>query len=272
MNNSEIDKDENGKKDARSWTKEERIQARQQIGIALEISKGNKSKAARILGVSRPTIDNWVKMYSREDCDLKARFAEKKRGKPETKYLTDDQYLNIRQEILYSLPDEIGLSFSLWSNNAIRDFCKREYKVDLPLYFINRLLRKWGYIPENTDYKQIFQYAPYPHGNSSAITFLDMAKKYKARSYYINIKGISLYYYSIYALTSKGYITFRILSEKRSPCFGDEINDFLAKLKNQSSRRMIAFYCLDNVDKSVERGYCPQSCGFSDGIWTIEVD
>ena len=71
----------------------------------------------------------------------------KKRGrKPGNKtLLTSEQEREIRKTIIDKTPEQLKLSFGLWTRQAISDLVKRQYKIDLSLRCVTNYLKRWGF-------------------------------------------------------------------------------------------------------------------------------
>ena len=77
-----------------------------------------KSAIARELGIRRPTISRWLVTYERT-----GRISQKegKRGRPlgNGRSLTPAQEASIQKDIVEQLPDQLKLSFALWTAQAV---------------------------------------------------------------------------------------------------------------------------------------------------------
>jgi transposase len=59
--------------------------------------------------------------------------------------LTKQQEKEIRQIIIDKTPDQMKMSFALWTRQAICDLVKRKYRIDLSLRSATNYLKKWGF-------------------------------------------------------------------------------------------------------------------------------
>jgi transposase len=59
--------------------------------------------------------------------------------------LTPEQEKEVRKIIIDKTPDQVKLSFGLWTRQAISDLVKRMYKIDLSLRSVTNYLKRWGF-------------------------------------------------------------------------------------------------------------------------------
>src|SRR6185312_12944013 len=86
----------------------------------------------------------WVKMAAQ---DGEAALASRRRGRRpgEQKALSTAQEDRLRVLIARGCPDQFGLSFALWTRQAVRALIARESGVWLSLSVVGRYLRAWGF-------------------------------------------------------------------------------------------------------------------------------
>lgn len=59
--------------------------------------------------------------------------------------LTQQQEKEIREIIIDKTPDQMKMSFALWTRQAICDLVKRKYRINLSLRSATNYLKKWGF-------------------------------------------------------------------------------------------------------------------------------
>src|SRR5919206_2024479 len=76
-----------------------------------------------------------------------AALASRRRGRSpgEQKALSAVQEDRLRVLIAWGCPDQVGLSFALWTRQAVRALIARETGVWLTLPVVGRYLRTWGF-------------------------------------------------------------------------------------------------------------------------------
>ena len=94
--------------------------------------------------MNRRFVGRWVKAAARYG---EAALAGQRRGRRpgEQKALSAVQEDRLRGLIARGCPDQCGLSFALWTRQAVRALIARETGVWLTLPVIGRYLRAWGF-------------------------------------------------------------------------------------------------------------------------------
>jgi len=132
--------------DFRTITEEARIVIRKQA--IKQIQSGVKKKeVAQLYGVKQGTISVWVKKHKNEGVSgLKAN----KRGlkSEDCKLLKADQEKAIQKMIIDKMPEQLKLSFALWTRKAVKELVEREFGVVLAINTMGDYLRKWGFTPQ----------------------------------------------------------------------------------------------------------------------------
>jgi transposase len=103
-------------------------------------------KAAEIFGVTRHSVDRWIKTYSSAGADaLKA----KKRGpKGERSRLKGWQSATICNLIRDRHPEQLKLPFVLWTAEAVQQLIHRKFKLRVSARTVRRYLSRWGFTPQ----------------------------------------------------------------------------------------------------------------------------
>jgi len=103
-------------------------------------------KAAEVFGVTRHSVDRWIKAYSIAGEDaLKAR----KRGpKGEQSRLKGWQAATICNLIRDRHPEQLKLPFVLWTAEAVRQLIHRRFKLRVSARTVRRYLVRWGFTPQ----------------------------------------------------------------------------------------------------------------------------
>jgi len=106
----------------------------------------SQSEAARVFGVSRQAIWNWLQRFGRGGARaLKARQRGRPRG---AKRLKPWQAATVVRLIGERPPDQLRLPFYLWTRQAVIDLVERRFGVGLSLSTVGRYLRHWGFTPQ----------------------------------------------------------------------------------------------------------------------------
>ena len=101
-------------------------------------------EAAAAVGVNRRFVGQWVKAAAQHG---EAALAGGRRGRRpgEQKALSAGQEEGLRVLITRGCPDQYGLSFALWTRQAVRALIARETGVWLSLSVVGDYLRGWGF-------------------------------------------------------------------------------------------------------------------------------
>ena len=109
--------------------------------IAVTMVRAGKTRieAAEAVGVNRRFVGRWVKAVEQAG---EAALAGRRRGRRpgEQKALSAAQEDRLRSLIARGCPDQFGLSFALWTRQAVRALIARETGVWLTLPVVGRYL------------------------------------------------------------------------------------------------------------------------------------
>jgi transposase len=114
------------------------------IAVAMVRAGKTRIEAAEIVGVNRRFVGRWVTTAAQSG---EAALAGRPRGRRpgEQKALSAVQEEGLRILIARDCPDRFGLSFALWTRQAVRALIARESGVWLTLPVVGRYLRAWGF-------------------------------------------------------------------------------------------------------------------------------
>lgn len=134
------------KTDARTLNQDAQEQLRRQA-MRLVDQGLRQSDVARMLDVSKQTLSLWRQRY------LKGGWKElrkRKRGRAVgmDRRLTAEQEKEIQKTIVDHTPDQLKMTFALWSRHAVQQLIKDKYDVNYTLQGVGRLLKDWGFTPQ----------------------------------------------------------------------------------------------------------------------------
>src|SRR5690242_16163104 len=114
------------------------------VAVAMVRAGKTRIEAAAAVGVNRRFVGQWVKAAAQFG---EAALASRRRGRRpgEQKALSAGQEEGLRYLIARGCPDQFGLSFALWTRQAVRALIARESGVWLSLSVVGRYLRAWGF-------------------------------------------------------------------------------------------------------------------------------
>ena len=103
--------------------------------------------AAEAVGVARQTVSKWVSACRRGGPSA---LQSHKRGRDSTsqKALTGREEQRTQQMIRDKCPNQLKLSFALWTAGAVHELIEREWGKALALSTVQLYLRRWGFTPQ----------------------------------------------------------------------------------------------------------------------------
>lgn len=132
--------------DFRTLTSEQRYSIRLRAINLLKSGRSQK-EVAFIFGVRNNTVSDWNKSYKNKGAKgLKDRPKGVK--SEDKKLLNSDQEKAIQLMILDTMPDQLKLSYSLWTRKAVKELVEREFGIVLAINTMGDYLRSWGYSPQ----------------------------------------------------------------------------------------------------------------------------
>jgi transposase len=134
------------RRDSRTLTPSAQEELRR-AAVALVEDGESQAKAARLLGVSRQSVNGWVATYESEGAvALQAR--RRGRRPREQMVLSDRQQNTICRLIREKNPDQLRLPGFLWTREAVTELIERRYGERLALTTVGNYLRRWGFSPQ----------------------------------------------------------------------------------------------------------------------------
>ncbi len=104
-----------------------------------------QAEAARTFGVSRQSVNNWMKKY--RSGGLRCLRAGR-RGRPSVQQLAPHQAATAVRLISDRCPDQLKLPFVLWTREAVGELLARRFGVQVSVWTVGRYLRRWGFTPQ----------------------------------------------------------------------------------------------------------------------------
>ena len=133
-------------KDARKLS-EEALQTLRQQAHRLRHAYGKTwQEIAEIVGVSLSTMSGWVARYNLND-SASTEFGAKKRGRSvgEKRILDEATESLLREMIIKERPTDLGISFSLWTQAAVREAIRIRVGIEMSPRTVYSYLERWGY-------------------------------------------------------------------------------------------------------------------------------
>jgi transposase len=135
------------KEDARKLSPEQQKEKRK-IALRMRMNGREFGEIGEMVGVHPRTVQYWWQRYQAEG--LKAAVDGGKRGTEEgaRRTLDGDQERLIRQLISEKMPDQLKLTFALWTRGAIQALIRQRFKMDMPIRTVGEYLKRWGFTPQ----------------------------------------------------------------------------------------------------------------------------
>lgn len=100
---------------------------------------------ARLLGVTRQAVGNWVKAYRQGgSTQLRARH----KGRPRRARLLPWQAAQTVRSITDRCPNQLRLPFYLWTRAGVGQLIKERYGLSLSVWTVGRYLKAWNLTPQ----------------------------------------------------------------------------------------------------------------------------
>jgi len=101
--------------------------------------------AARVFGVTRHTVDAWVKKRRKGGAKT---LCARRRGRPPGQRLDYKQRQRVIRTILGRYPEQLRLPCCLWTRAAVGEVVERFYGIKLSVWTVGRYLADWGFTPQ----------------------------------------------------------------------------------------------------------------------------
>lgn len=122
----------------------------------LKKKKGTHQQAAELFGLSKSGVD---KIWTRYKQKGRRGLSSKKRGVRDGKKVSGKQAAEVRRLIKDKMPDQLKLSYGLWTREAVQQLILDRYRIDLSRWQVGRYLKNWGYTPQKP-IKKAFEQKP----------------------------------------------------------------------------------------------------------------
>ena len=106
----------------------------------------SQTQAAQVFGASLRAVNKWMALDRAGG--LRALRPMRRGRRAGDGRLKPAQAARIRQLIIDSLPDQLKLSFYLWTRAAVVNLIEREYGITVSLTTVGRYLNGWGMSPQ----------------------------------------------------------------------------------------------------------------------------
>ncbi len=106
-----------------------------------------QSTICRDLGLRAATVCAWIARYRKSGSSaLKDQKPGRKIG--QKRKLSPAQEARIREDIVEKTPDQYKLPFALWNANAVVEYIKQCFGLQMPIRTVRLYLSRWGFTPQ----------------------------------------------------------------------------------------------------------------------------
>lgn len=125
--------------------------------LAHQLRKRGMTRAeiGEIVGVHADTVGRWLKLDKK---NLKVNRGGRKTG--ESRYLSADQEKQIKSMIVDKTPDQLKMSYALWTRKAVQELIAQETGALLAIRTVGEYLKRWGMTPQKPQKRAYEQRAP----------------------------------------------------------------------------------------------------------------
>ena len=199
--------------------------------------RGDSYKSiGEIVDVHAQTVSRWWQKYQREGAKgLKTERRGRRAGEKRT--LSPAQESEIQKLIMDNTPDQLKLTFALWTRQAVQAFIKGQFRIKMPIRTVGEYLSRWGFTPQKP-LKQAYEQRPAAVEKwlkEDYIEMLQKAKKEEAEIHWGDECGIRSDSQHGRSYAPKGKTPVIRLSAKRS-----SIN-MISSITNQGKVRFMIY-------------------------------
>jgi transposase len=134
-------------KDARSL--DQSAQETLRIRAVKALLKGKtQEQVAEIFGVTRQAVGKWWAAYGDGGLPALRKKSRRPKSADDRGGLYGWQCSSIVRTIMRKTPDQLELSFMLWTREAVAELIADRFKIKLSKWTVGRLLKKWGMSPQ----------------------------------------------------------------------------------------------------------------------------
>jgi transposase len=101
---------------------------------------------AEFLGIKKQVVSKWWRIY--QDLGIAGLRMKSRANITDKSKVKEDQAKAVKKIILEKTPDQLNFGFMLWTREAVRQVLKRNYRIDIGLSAVGRLLKNMGLTPQ----------------------------------------------------------------------------------------------------------------------------
>ena len=135
------------KEDARKLKPEQQKEKRK-IALRMRIKGHEFSEIGEVVGVHPRTVQYWWSRYQAEG--IKSAIDGGQRGTElgSRRTLSVAQEWAVQELMREKMPDQLKLSFALWTRAAVQELIRQRFKIAMPIRTVGEYLKRWGFTPQ----------------------------------------------------------------------------------------------------------------------------
>lgn len=135
------------REDARRLSPAEQKEKRK-IALRMRMNGHEVVEIGKVVGVHPRTVQYWWQRYREEG--LKVAVEGKSRGHEigKLRTLSAMQEGLIQQLMVEKMPDQLKLSFALWTRGAVKELIRQRCGIEMPIRTVGEYLKRWGFTPQ----------------------------------------------------------------------------------------------------------------------------
>ena len=103
---------------------------------------------AEAVGVHPRTVAKWAAIAAQEGKQVAIKGGQRGTRMGERRSLTESQEILIQTLITDKMPDQLKMSFALWTRDAVRELIHEQCGFQMPIRTVGEYLKRWGYTPQ----------------------------------------------------------------------------------------------------------------------------
>ena len=132
--------------DARKHSPETQHQIRKQITRLRGKGFSNRAVAEGV-GISESHASTIWQRYKQEG-NKAIKLGKRGRRMGAQRTLSADQETQIQKDLIDKTPDQLKLSFALWTRDAVKLLIMQRYGIEMPIRTVGEYLKRWGFTPQ----------------------------------------------------------------------------------------------------------------------------
>jgi transposase len=132
--------------DARTLNQDVQEAQRLQI-VRLRESGRPNNETAEIVGVSQAHSSNVWQRYKKQGPESLVK-GQRGRRHGAQRDLTPEQEAEIKKLLIDKTPNQLKLSFALWTREAVRLLIQQRFDYEMPIRTVGEYLKRWGFTPQ----------------------------------------------------------------------------------------------------------------------------